>query len=405
MQNAEVIGTEDVVRAAGAAQAHEARGPLSRFAFAVLSRQAEGQTLFAGKKHVDTLAEEHGVSREDAATERGNVLEIFERGADTSAERSLVASFAVAGLSAELAEGDATPTLTSFVRHADWLETATPYAIYAFVDHVLSVEDAARVWDAVADACVSARPAPLDHAARAAVFVRISALAASSSDAAKEALARVAKHAADPALRAAAAFRAGDDAQGNEVEGRPSRIGGTRGRVRGGAFQETLRIVSGWALLTWGARLLASLVGLSRTVEAALSPNGIELRSQIRLLGRVVREQEELIPLSGLARITRDVRYPVIHLLVGLTMLSLGILVGGVMAVDAARSGATWFLVLGALLILGGAGLDLAIDVLIPARRRRVAIELAPAGGAPRRIEGIGAESAERFIEAVRAKL
>jgi hypothetical protein len=225
------------------------------------------------------------------------------------------------------------------------------------------------------------------------------------SDAAREALARVAKHAADPALRAAAAFRLGGEVEEAGSKERPSRIAGLRGRVRGGALHETIRILSGWALATWAVRLLSALVGVSRTVEVSLSPNGIELRGRVRLLGRVVREQEELIPLTGLARISRDVRFPVLHLLVGLTTLSLGVLVGGVMAVDAARSGATWFLVLGAFVILAGAGLDLAIDVLIPARRRRVAIELAPAGGAPRRIEGVTVEAADRFIESVRAKL
>jgi len=411
MQRAEVIGAEDVARAAAEVREHGGPDTVAAFAFDILSRQAEGKALFAGKKHVETRAEEHGMSRDDADTGRGNLLEILERGPESAAEYALVGAFAVRGLGARLKAGDEPGVLTSFVRHADWLEVATPYAVYAFVNRVLDDDEAARVYAAVADACVGARPGVADHGARGAGAVRVAALGAADSEAAADALTRVAEHAADPALRAAASFALGrSQADGAEratsdAPGRPVQILGRLGRPRRGALREALRIASGWALLSWFVRLLASLVGTERAVEGALVPGGIELRSRVTLLGRVIREREEVVPLTGLARLSRDVRYPTLHLLVGLSTLSVGVLVGGALAADAARSGATWVLLLGALVILVGAGLDLALDVFVPARRRKVAIDLAPAAGRAYRIEGVTPEAAERFIDAVKKQL
>jgi hypothetical protein len=407
MQTTDAIGAEDVARAAAAVSAHRGSA-LPALAFDVLSRQAEGRALFVGKKHVESLAEEHGVLRDEADTERGNVLEILTRGPTSAEERALVAAFAVAGLSPHLDKNEPT-SLTTFVRHADWLEAATPYAVYAFVDRVLSDADASRIWNAVADASVGAEANGIAHGTRASSALRVAALASSQSDAAADALARVAKHAADPSVRAAAAFAIGGDI-GGRIEApdearRAIRVRGVRGRPRGGPVREAARIASGWALVSWCARLLLALTGVERSVEALLVRGGIEMREKVTLLGRVVREQEELVPIAGLARLSRDVRYPALHLLIGLTTLSAGVLIGGIMVADAVRSGATWFLVLGAAIIVVGAGLDLALDVLVPARKRHVAIELASSAGSVRRIEGVPPDAAERFVRAVQNEI
>ncbi|MBW3534666.1 MAG: hypothetical protein KY453_05525 [Gemmatimonadetes bacterium] len=66
----EPIRAEDVRRAAELVKEHPQREPLSALAFELLSRQAEGRTLFAGKEHVDSLAQSHGVGRDDAEVER-----------------------------------------------------------------------------------------------------------------------------------------------------------------------------------------------------------------------------------------------------------------------------------------------------------------------------------------------
>jgi hypothetical protein len=61
--------------------------------------------------------------------------------------------------------------------------------------------------------------------------------------------------------------------------------------------------------------------------------------------------------------------------------------------------------VLGAAIIVVGAGLDLALDVLVPARKRHVAIELASSAGSVRRIEGVPPDAAERFVRAVQNEI
>jgi len=413
MAKREAIRADDVARATDAAREHPEAARLGAFVFDVLSRQAEGGALLVGHKHVDKRATEHGVTEAMGETPQGNVLSIVTRGPDTPRERALVAAFALVGLGEELSPDaqdqtghDGVATLVNFVRHADWLEVATPLVIYPFVDEVLGQEAAGRVWSAVADACVSARPDSLSHGAHGAAALRVSALAASSSAAAREGLGRIARHAASPALRAAASFAIGDDGHAAPEEGgRVIRVSGRAGRVRHKPVLEALRYLSGWAFLAQAFRLASALVGVQRPVELRLIAGGVEVRQQVTWFSRIIREQEEVVPTAGILRLRRDVRFPAIHLLVGMLFLSVGVLVGGALAVDAARSGSTWLFLVAAGLVLVGAGVDFALDVLVPAKRGRIAVELAPRQGPPRRVEGVTVEGAEKFLGAVRQRL
>ncbi len=127
------IRAEHVERAAEVARGHASREALAAFALDVISRQAEGERLFAGKEWVDARAEEHDVTREAAETKLGNLVEVLERGPEHAAERALVGAFALLGLGVRLEkqegqegrEGDDLGVLTRFVRHADWLEVSS----------------------------------------------------------------------------------------------------------------------------------------------------------------------------------------------------------------------------------------------------------------------------------------
>jgi hypothetical protein len=405
------IRTEDVERAAEVAHAHDARDALAALAFDVISRQAEGEKLFAGKEWVDARAAEHDVTREVAETKLGNVLEVLERGPERAGERALLGAFAVLGLGARLAkeDGNEASVLARFVRHADWLETASPQPIYAFVDPVLEGDAKDRVWNAIADACVSQKPAALRFAGRARAAVRVSALATSKSDAAREGLERIARHAEDPAVRALAAFAFGGGASlGSEEPGGAERgavsVRGRVGRPRRGAVLEVLRVLSGVAAVLWTFRALGALVGLVRTRDLSLAPGGVRVVSETRLLGRVVRAREETFATNGLASIAEATRYPIVHALVGLAFSSVGVLAGGLLAFDAVRSGETWVLVVAAGLVLVGAGTDLALEVFFPKRKDRVALELAVLPGRTVRVDDVPTAEARRFLEAVRKR-
>ncbi len=403
MKPDEQIRPEDVRGAADQVRAHPSREPLAALALDVLSRQAEGRTLFAGKEHVEARAAAHGVDREAAEADGVNLLAILERGAESPRERALVAGFAVDALGRRIgeSEGEARRELVArFVRHADWLEVSTPYVVYAFVDELLTEEHASAVWEAVAEAALSdARGGAVPrHDGRARNAARLSALSGSRSEGARIALARVAGEAEDLVARALARELGGEPSSG----GGAARVSGRLGAPARSTFRAVLRIVTGVAAVCWLLRLGGRLVGARREGEVEIVPGGIVVRHTLTLLGREVRRREERYTLSALAGVAREVRYPMVHLLVGLVALSSGVLLGGLLALDALRTGETFLLLVAAGLILVGGGLDLALDVLVPARSGRVSVDLSLLGGRAVRLDRVPLDEADRFLEALR---
>ncbi|UJR79589.1 hypothetical protein [Sandaracinus amylolyticus] len=390
-------------RIADEVRAHAARDALGALALDVLSRQAEGRVLFAGREFVEKRAAEHGVERDQAQTGAGNLLGVLERGPESDVERATVTAFAVHGLGERLARAsadDGSALVARFVRHADWLELATSYSVLPFVDAVLPSERAARVWAEVAQAVVDDASGPSGSSAsmRARNAARLTALAASTADAAREGLAAVASTSGiDGATRALATTL-----HGGPVASGDARI---RGRVvqprRSGALA-VLRWVSGWALASWAVRGVGSLLGFRREAELALGARGIELREERFVLGRKVGETRSTVAPQSILEAGREVRYPSLHLLVGAIALSFGLLFGGLVLFDGARSGELTLMLAGAALALAGAGLDLALEVLVPGRRGRVTVDVAVHRGRVLRLGRVPLEEADRFLGALR---
>lgn len=402
------IRKDDVEAAVRAVHAAQGRAPLAALAYDMLSRQAEGRAFYAGQKLLRGRAEEHGVTPESAATEAGNLLAILERGAESSLERALVAAFAVSGLGDALRRDDekaAAERVFRFVRHADWLEVATDYTVHPFVDALLDEAAAARVWREMAQAIV-------DDAAgrdgeqpqiRARNAARLSALASSSADSAREAVRSVVRSTAlDEPTRLLASTLAGDG-RVEQPSVSPS-VAGRLGRAPRRGALEVLRWITGLALLMWVVRALLFVLGARSSAEVRLAKSGLEVRTRLSLLGRVVREREETWTLDALEVAARQVRYPAIHLLAGAVALSVGVLFGGLVLFDGARSGELVLLSLAAVLVLGGAGLDLALDVLVPGRRGDVAVDLV-ARSSRLRLTRVPLEQADAFLRALRNRV
>jgi len=398
------IRREDVDRAVTAVHAAEARDALGALAYDVLSRQAEGRTFFAGQKFARSRAKDHGVARKDAETSAGNLLAILERGAVSPLERALVVAFAVVGLGDALGEEEnAAERVFRFVRHADWLEVSSPYGVYPFVDRLLEDAAAGRVWRELAQVVVD-EAAGRDGAlpgVRARNAARLTALADSDSEAAREALRGVVRSAAlDEPTRVLASTLAGDGA-----EARPAlepRVSGWLGRSPRRPGLEILRWVSGWALAVWLVRAIAFALGVRRQAELSLGDDGLEVSTTVSLLGRTVRERQETWRLDALDGASRQVRYPALHLLVGAVALSFGILFGGLVLFDGVRSGELTLVLLAAAVLLAGAGLDLALDVLVPGRRGRVVVDLVARSRRPLRLTHVPLEQADAFLRALR---
>jgi hypothetical protein len=392
-------------RLAAEVSAHDARDALGALCHDVLSRQAEGKVLFAGREFAAKRAEEHGVTREHADTDAGNLLGILERGPENDLERATITAFAVHGFGQKLASAapeDAPALLQRFVRHADWLELATPYSVLPHVDPILPREGAAKVWGEVAQAIVDDGSGAVGTvpAMRARNAARLSALAASRSEAARAALASVAESAGiDPGSRAlAVALIQGSGAAPF------ARVRGVVVAARRSAAVAALRLVTGWSLLAWITRGIASLLGMRREAELLLGVKGIELREERFVLGRKVGESVSTLATQSILEAGREVRYPSLHLLVGAISLSVGLLFGGLVMFDGARSGELTLMLVGAVLALAGAGLDLALDVLVPGRRGNVTVDLAVHRGRVLRVGGVPLAEAERFLGALRER-
>jgi hypothetical protein len=183
-----------------------------------------------------------------------------------------------------------------------------------------------------------------------------------------------------------------------------TRLSGRPGPPRRGTARTLLRLVTGIAALSWLLRFVGRLVGVRREAEVELVPGGLVLRTRIELLGRTVREREERFTMAALAGVAREVRYPMLHLVVGLLALSVGILLGGLLAFDALVTGETIILLVAAALILIGGGLDLALDLLVPARAGRVSLDLSLLPARTIRIERVPTDSVDRFVDALRIR-
>ncbi|MEZ4340573.1 MAG: hypothetical protein R3B82_28465 [Sandaracinaceae bacterium] len=397
------VRAADLDRAVEAVEAIEDRAALAALARDVLSSQAEGRTLFAGAKLAQKKAEEHGVAHEDAETPAGNLLGVLTRGAKTPLERALVAAFAVAGLGDALGEDeDARATAFKFVRHADWLEVSGDYVVYPFVDRLLSEVQAKIVWSEVAQRVV-------DEAAgrdggrpevRARNAARLTALATSGAPAASALREVIRTSALDEPTRLLASTLAGDGA--NEQATLGTSIRGTLGRAPGRGVREVLRWISGWALLSWLVRAIGFLLGLRTEAELKVSGKELEVRTKVSLFGRTVREGAETWRLDALEGASRHVRFPALHLLVGAIALSGGVLFGSLVLFDGVRSGELILVLLASGLVVAGAGLDLALDVLLPARRGHVAMEVAARSRRPIRLTRVPLDQADSFLRALR---
>jgi len=370
------IGPAEIAAASEAARgADEA---VCALALDLLSRQAESRLLFAGKELVAKRAEEHGV---EAGTEVGgeDVLALLERGPSNSREHALFAALAVAGLRAHL---DEPKRLARFSAHADWLSLATPYAVHSLIDPVLA-EDAGPVWSALSEGL------PSGGSPRA-VALRTLRAAALASSANPEADATLAKVRAELDVAEVVGVAAGGD-EVPSLQGRAMRppASGVRG---------VLRLVTGWAALQWLVRGLGAALRFSPEVDVRSVKGGLEIRRTTRLLGRVVREAKETYTYSAIAGGARTTRYPAAHLLLGALCFAVGVLVGGVWLFEGVRSGETVLLMAGAGAILIGGVVDVALGLLVPAKRGRGHVERRFLPKRRLAIAGIPEAEAERFL-------
>jgi hypothetical protein len=140
---------------------------------------------------------------------------------------------------------------------------------------------------------------------------------------------------------------------------------------------------TGILFVAHAARLVGRWVlAYRRPAEITLSEDGgVRVHWRTQLLGRTLRDRSVVVPRAGLARATRDVRYPSIALYAGLLALAVGSWVGVAAFVDGVRAASPSLLAWGLAIVALGLAVDFALSSLSPGARGRCRLLVVPRDG------------------------
>jgi hypothetical protein len=151
-------------------------------------------------------------------------------------------------------------------------------------------------------------------------------------------------------------------------------------------------------------RLVAKLaLAYKRPAEVTLSKDSVRIHARTELLGRTLRERDIVIARSGLAKATREVRYPRVAFYAGLLALALGRYVGMATLVDGVRSASPSLLLTGVLIVAIGIGLDFILGSLAPGVSGRVRVAFVPRSGSAVCVGGVDAKRADAALQLLAA--
>lgn len=253
---------------------------------------------------------------EGAQTPHGNAQEILRRGPQTPDERGFIAALIALGLAADESPEQSVPNVL-------WLATHGSVDAFGYIDAAVGPR-AAAFWTALCAAVSNV------ESGRAEALVAASALCASRSDAAQRAVAELKGQVDDATLLRLLEHRPPhDDTPRLEGEIHPS--------PRHPAWTVVLGI-TGLLFLWHLARLVGRLaLAYKRPAKVSVTKRGLELDHRTELLGKTLRNGETVVPLTNLAKVTREVKYSRLGLYAGLVALTLGTYLGMGLFVDGMR--------------------------------------------------------------------
>jgi hypothetical protein len=189
---------------------------------------------------------------------------------------------------------------------------------------------------------------------------------------------------------------------GGAVDGSDKMLAGELAPAPRGPVATFFLGLVGWLLVSHLARLVGRFaLQYRRPAEVRVTRQGIQVRSTTKMLGKVLRESETLIPLDGLVRATREVRFPRLGTYAGLVTLAIGSYVGVSWFIDGIRSGSFSLATVGLLVILGGVALDFALVSLLPGRKGRCRVVFVPRKGAVTCVGWVDAAKADVLLRGI----
>ncbi len=388
----------------GEVRSHPNGARIAAYCFEVLSAQAEGRALYAGRRMMRARASNHRLTREDTECSSGNVLEILERGPERSAEWALVSAFAVRGLDEKLLEssaGERREMVERFARHADWLEVSTSYSLYRFVPDLLSEAGRDALIEALETFIQSPADGPSVAAHRARAVLRLHVLSTLDRPAAAEAFARIVESHPDPWLKAIAAEAASHrPLPVNET----AEVRGAWGKLPRLSVWRVLQYITGLTLLTGLGRFLAFGLGLERVARVRLELNAVHVHRETRLFGRTLRVSDASYALKDVECATREVSMPTFQVLFGAAALVVGIVCGTIWMSDGLVRGDHELFITGVIALLAGAGLDLLFAGWGSLRQSRAGFEMFVDNECVVALRRVDPDRAQRMVRQIAAR-
>lgn len=320
---------------------------------------------------VTAAADEAKLTREDADTRFGNVLDVLATGGEGAAERALAAAL----WAHAVAESPRSRTEDEDRLAGDilWLATHSAFDATPLLDRALG-DEASDLWTAIADRVRRIERGKGGALGRGEAVVGCAALAASESAKARALARELAGEVKDPVLlRVLATGESGDEVR---LEG--ELLAAPRGPIATAVLAFT-----GLLFAIHAVRFVARLaLAYRRPAEVSLSDAGIRVKTRTEMLGRTLREREHVILRAGLVRVVREVRFPRAAFYAGLLALAVGSYVGVRAFTDGVRSASPSLLVIGLVIVAAGVAADFALGTLLPGSRGRCRLAFVPRTGA-----------------------
>lgn len=359
-----------------------------------------GERAFAGRSRdlataAQDLLAEASLGAGAVVTSAGDPVVAIERGTTSRGERALLSALFARGLAAAPPSGvDAEDRAAAELL---WLAGHTPLDAFPALDAALGSK-ASGLWGALCDLVRRIDAGREPGFDRADALVGAAALRSADEPDVRAAVARLSDEVEDAALRSA--LRGGDGA----AAPLPPIVGELMPAPRG-PVATVLLAMTGLLLVLRGGRLLARLaLARKQPAELEITREGIRIRSRTEMLGKVVREAEQVLPAGTLVRATREVRFPRLTMYAGLLALAVGSYVGVSLFVDGARAASPSMLGQGFLIVALGIALELGITAIAPGARGRCRIVLVPQRGAAVCVGDLEVEAAERTLSRLQSR-
>lgn len=384
-----------------ALKTNAASASIAKLADRVLFAAAEARSWTSGKARAGTTATDAGISADKVETPFGDALAVLDRGPEDDAERALARALAALAVSEAATAGRPLERLAGDVL---WLAVHTAFDATGLLDAALSEEAAAGSWTELGEIIRKVEDGSAVTVGRAESLVAAAALAGSSSAAARRIRSRLAGSAKDAVLARLLTPGPGSGGAGAS-DGRAERFSGEVVAPPRSAWLTVVLAFTGILFLSWAVRLLGRLaLAYKRPAEVTFEDASIRIRARTVMLGRVLGEREIVIARGGLARASREVRYPRLAFYAGLLALAVGSYVGVAALVDGTRAASPSLLLAGLLIVAAGIALDVLLGSIAPGVTRTCRVAFVPKNGAPVCVGGVAFERADAALALLAAR-